>query len=142
MRHKSSVVSGQPDSPLNSIKHRSSDECHTCPVQVASAAEPSATLVEAVTVVAVTGVAVDEGDGVAVGLGLLTVAVGLGLLTVAVGLGLLTAPAVAVGEGEGLLSGLAVVVGLLVAVAVGDGDAVGDVEEPMSLVAEEQGMKV
>ena len=46
------------------------------------------------------------------------------------------------GEGEGLLSGLAVVVGLLVAVAVGDGDAVGDVEEPMSLVAEEQGMKV
>lgn len=133
MRHKSSVVSGQPDSPLNSIKHRSSDESHTCPVQVASAAEPSATLVEAVTVVAVTGVAVDEGDGVAVGLGLLTVAVGLGLLT---------ASAVAVGEGEGLLSGLAVVVGLLVAVAVGDGDAVGDVEEPMSLVAEEQGMKV
>ena len=133
MRHKSSVVSGQPDSPLNSIKHRSSDESHTCPVQVASAAEPSATLVEAVTVVAVTGVAVDEGDGVAVGLGLLTEAVGLGLLT---------APAVAVGEGEGLLSGLAVVVGLLVAVAVGDGDAVGDVEEPMSLVAEEQGMKV
>ena len=133
MRHKSSVVSGQPDSPLNSIKHRSSDESHTCPVQVASAAEPSATLVEAVTVVAVTGVAVDEGDGVAVGLGLLTVAVGLGLLT---------APAVAVGEGEGLLSGLAVVVGLLVAVAVGVGDALGDVEEPRSLVAEEQGMKV
>ena len=136
MRHKSSVVSGQPDSPLNSIKHRSSDECHTCPVQVASAAEPSATLVEAVTVVAVTGEDVDEGDGVAVGLGLLTAP------AVAVGLGLLTAPAVAVGEGEGLLSGLAVVVGLLVAVAVGDGDAVGDVEEPMSLVAEEQGMKV
>ncbi len=79
---------------------------------------------EAVTVVAVTGEAVDEGDGVAVGLALLT------------------APAVAVGEGEGLLSGLAVVVGLLVAVAVGVGDALGDVEEPRSFVAVEQGMKV
>lgn len=113
---------------------------------MASAAEPSATLVEAVTVVAcveaavtvvaVTGEDVDEGDGVAVGLGLLTA------LAVAVGLGLLTAPAVAVGEGEGLLSRLAVVVGLLVAPAVGVGDALGDVEEPRSLVAEEQGMKV
>ncbi len=79
---------------------------------------------EAVTAVAVTGAAVDEGDGVAVGLGLLT------------------APAVAVGEGGGVLSGLAVVVGVLVAVAVGVGDALGDVEEPRSFVAVEQGMKV
>ena len=53
---------------------------------------------EAVTAVAVTGAAVDEGDGVAV------------------------------------------VVGVLVAVPVGD--ALGDVEEPRSFVAVEQGMKV
>lgn len=44
----------------------------------------------------------------------------------------------AVVEGDGV----AVVVGVLVAVPVGDGDALGDVEEPRSFVAVEQGMKV
>ena len=44
----------------------------------------------------------------------------------------------AVVEGDGV----AVVVGVLVAVPVGEGDALGDVEEPRSVVAVEQGMKV